>query len=462
MATIIVNPTAASNGSGTLIDPKNTWAGMTWTAGNTYLQVAGTVFSGAQIQITTGGTSEATRVTMGVCEAQTGARITDGSSRARIAWGSAAIPLRTGASTAYVTIDGYEVFGSPSDSFASPCGIYFGSAAAAHADFFRLLNCYVHDVPTTTGGTNGNAIQGFGADAVIRGCLVENAPDDGIWVSGPRALIEHNVVRRIALSGRVAGDCLQMFGDTTFGIEGGVVRWNDFDHSNSTVKQAVIIQGRNSMPGGFLIYGNRMSHVPGLGSGNTLLVGIANAAVFGNEVIGGTFGIIADTATANYLATNARIMGNLVRGPAYGINIGSVSPGAGKIYNNTVLDCTTAGIYVDNDPTVDVRNNIVQGCVVGAALEFGSTENYNCFWNNGTNRTSTGGGAAVLGANSIQVDPRLDALYRLRLGSPCIGAGTYIAGAKHMGGASMNPSAPDMGAYRYREALRTARLRVPV
>jgi parallel beta-helix repeat protein len=52
---IYVNPTAHTNGAGTLSNPLNTWAGVSFTAGNTYLQMAGTTASG-YVMVTGAGT----------------------------------------------------------------------------------------------------------------------------------------------------------------------------------------------------------------------------------------------------------------------------------------------------------------------------------------------------------------------------------------------------------------------
>jgi len=41
---IYIDPSRATNGTGTFADPRNTWAGVTWTAGETYLQREGTTF----------------------------------------------------------------------------------------------------------------------------------------------------------------------------------------------------------------------------------------------------------------------------------------------------------------------------------------------------------------------------------------------------------------------------------
>lgn len=44
MAIIYIDPSSSTNGVGTLNDPRNTWVGVTWTAGNSYLQKCGTYF----------------------------------------------------------------------------------------------------------------------------------------------------------------------------------------------------------------------------------------------------------------------------------------------------------------------------------------------------------------------------------------------------------------------------------
>lgn len=45
MATYYINPEASSTGTGTISDPFRSWASVTWSSGNTYLQKAGTVAS---------------------------------------------------------------------------------------------------------------------------------------------------------------------------------------------------------------------------------------------------------------------------------------------------------------------------------------------------------------------------------------------------------------------------------
>lgn len=46
MATYYIDPTQASDGAGTESDPFNTWASVSWAAGNSYLQMSGTTWAG--------------------------------------------------------------------------------------------------------------------------------------------------------------------------------------------------------------------------------------------------------------------------------------------------------------------------------------------------------------------------------------------------------------------------------
>lgn len=71
---VYIDPSRGVNGAGTLADPRNTWAGVTWTAGETYLQRRGTTFAG-RINVTSGGSSDSARVTLGVYDPATGAEV---------------------------------------------------------------------------------------------------------------------------------------------------------------------------------------------------------------------------------------------------------------------------------------------------------------------------------------------------------------------------------------------------
>ncbi len=109
MATFYIDPSAGVNGNGALATPFNTWASVTWAAGNTYLQKEGTTFNGS-ITITVGGSSEATRVYVGTYTAD-GSILQGTTNRAKLNGAGTRITLRVGAVN-YVTIDSIEVYGT--------------------------------------------------------------------------------------------------------------------------------------------------------------------------------------------------------------------------------------------------------------------------------------------------------------------------------------------------------------
>lgn len=133
-----------------------------------------------------------------------------------------------------------------------------------------------------------------------------------------------------------------------------------------------------------------------------------------------------------------------------------------KIYTSTFAnnalgtDPLTSEISVSGSSSNNnqIKNCVIQGSVLygidfnasasGCVADFNAIRGYSDAVRNGTE------------TNTIITDPLLDASYRPLAGSPCIGAGVYIPGAKHMGGMPMNASSPDIGAYRYHPARNLA------
>lgn len=64
MTTFYIDPSANVNGDGSIESPFNSWDNVTWTAGNSYLQKAGTTFNG-QISIGASGNSLQSRIYLG-------------------------------------------------------------------------------------------------------------------------------------------------------------------------------------------------------------------------------------------------------------------------------------------------------------------------------------------------------------------------------------------------------------
>lgn len=143
-----------------------------------------------------------------------------------------------------------------------------------------------------------------------------------------------------------------------------------------------------------------------------------------------------------------------------------------RFYNNTIIRAGTpvptrgpleeVGIgwrgSTDATPNFDVTNNVFTAHPDAASdypintptsYTTGAIRNNLAYGFAGVAQLFGGGSSSPVPTGSLTSDPILDSNYRPLAGSPCIGAGVYIPGAKHMGGMPMNASSPDIGAYRY-------------
>jgi hypothetical protein len=128
-----------------------------------------------------------------------------------------------------------------------------------------------------------------------------------------------------------------------------------------------------------------------------------------------------------------------------------------KAYGNTILSNGQQGWRAVSGATGGYLRNNVIALNAGYGISSSSPsytidEDYNCVYGNVAGAKEN---VSTSGPNGLSLDPQLDVSYRLSEDSPCVGAGQYIAGVKHFGGVSMNPAAPDIGAFRY-FAARTA------
>lgn len=149
-------------------------------------------------------------------------------------------------------------------------------------------------------------------------------------------------------------------------------------------------------------------------------------------------------------ATNCSVFGNVVDGALCGVLLGTAGSGQScTIANNTMVNIEDYAVYIGASADLAncvLKNNIFVGdgySVYDLTATSWSNEDYNFFYGfaSGTNNHT-------LGANSSTDDPLLDSSYRLLPGSPCIGAGVYIRGARHFGGKRLSSPA-DIGAHKY-------------
>lgn len=439
MAIIYVDPSAAVNGDGTFASPFNTWASVTFAAGNTYLQKAGTTFNG-RILVMSGGSSAADRVIVGSYDPVTGLRTTGGKQRAILNGAGTAQTLRVNQGVNWVWIDNFEVYGTDGTGGGSARGVYFGNGPTLPSHDIELSNLYVHDVRSEAFADNVdcNGIQGFGDRAIIRNCLIERIPSDGIWLQGSDYKIVGNRVTNVSTRS-IYGDCIQTHGDSTMRNDRGYIARNYCDHSNKNSKQ-VIISGGVNYSSATVIEDNYcvMAAYDGIIATSCIFTEAAGATIRRNFCRGGYFGVYPSTSGINVL-THSNICVSNQRG------IGTDTTGL-KALNNIIIGAVLHGIEAGSDATADVRNNVLLNCAIGVRLRGTSTEDCNAFFGNGIDR-QLASGTANWGTRDVFTNPLLDpTTYRPLPGSPLIGAGVNVGPLLDMSGKRF-ARRPSIGAY---------------
>jgi hypothetical protein len=404
MATIYIDPTRSTNGTGTFSDPRNTWSGVTWTAGNTYLQKAGTTWTSAgtaAISVSVTGTS-GSRITLGSYDGGNAQPTTE---KAYVRGGTRyGIQLQTGVN--FVTIQDFDI-ANVGDGTNTNFGITWVATNDTTDSSVYVYRCDIHDlVPSASVDVNG--ISARGANNIIADCRFWNIPTDAMFGRGNNFLIERNYATMINTDGRNQGDCFQVGGsgaDST----GLIVRNNYFDASNGQGKQAVIIESVGS------------AHTI---SDNTL-IGAVNAqqGIFSDAPVTVERNFIYDCIHGVRVNGGASTIRNNVL-----INNKSDNQDYKAIWlnsdghtaeNNTMVTAFTklfrqSGVYVDDDDTGHtIKNNIIVGFYWG--IRTGGTslqeEAYNCFFNNEVD-VADDGNARSLGTGSFVENPLFDPRYK--------------------------------------------------
>ena len=125
------------------------------------------------------------------------------------------------------------------------------------------------------------------------------------------------------------------------------------------------------------------------------------------------------------------------------------------VYNNTLVRNALGTDPLNSEISVSgpsanntlVKNNIIQGAVL-YGVNFDSVSSTGCVAEKNAIRGYSDAVRNGTETSTIDTDPLLGSDYRLRDGSPCIRAGVYIPGVRHMGGKKLK-SVPDIGAYPY-------------
>lgn len=272
----------------------------------------------------------------------------------------------------------------------------------------------------------------------------------------------------LTVANNSATDCLES--SVSAGI-GGFMSLAGFSSAEVYENNANNIQGAagfcNVFYGSFHIYNNTGNGIDTTTiDGNGLLFdhGCVNCRAHGNKFlnVNGKTGVANSGVGIMVLdATTINCYGNIVDGCKWGVHLGAAGSGQScQIANNTIIGCTDGAVFTTATADLSnctVKNNVFVGdgySVYDQTAVAWSAENYNCFYG-----FASGTSNHTLGAQSSTTNPLLDASYRLTAASPCRGAGTYIAGARHFGGKALRGN-PDIGAHRYFDARQLAAARL--
>ncbi len=448
MTTYYIDPTAAAGGNGlTPATAFDSWADVTFVAGNIYLQKAGTTFTTVpQYQMITVGVTgtEASPIILGAYDPATGMRVTGGDQRAKIDGTGSGITVRVSV-VDWITVENFEIFGTDANTVGATraIGLYLGSQESATANHCTVFNCYIHDInPTLYTAADSNGIQAFGSYNVIDSCIIENIREDGIWIQGAYNRIVNNTISNVSL-GSTRGDCIQITGASVLANVGSYIGYNTLDHSNKNSKQVIICGGIGYASNAIIEHNYCvMATYDNVISTTCIFSEAANSVIRNNVTIGGYFGIYVNEAADN------KIYGNVVKNSIRGFNPGTNATDT-IITNNLISGHSVHGIYSDIYTSTIVKNNVIMNCATGVAMESGIGEDYNIYYNNTTDKALLGG-AASWGANSQNIDPLLSSTYHPFPDSPCLDGGADLGYMRDMEGKQCKKH---IGAYGYARVI---------
>lgn len=401
MATFYIDPDYGPGGDGTEATPFDSWADVTWTAGNTYLQKRGTTFNGS-IAPTTSGTATA-RITIS-------------------AYGSGALPIVQGGANQdaldmgrsgtrnYIDVSYLDLRGGTGTSRS---GLFSQAGAATTVRENTVKYCKIK-------AANGAAVAIRGDGWVIEHNTIYDSEIDGISGDFRNATIRYNTISGND-TGLTNGDGIQLFGTHDCGLV--EVYGNKITHPASSPKQAILL---TCASGAARVFLNDVQ-----GGTSAIALEVPGAEFWGNKVYGATNGV-------SILAANVRVMGNIIYDVSGGVIFTDTDGTAATIYGNTFKDVTLRAIY-NTVGTVSwiAKNNIFLSCAQAIYVQDSITfeSDYNDFFDcdtpfriNGTDYATLALYAAATSqeANGIDDDPDLNSGYAPQAAA-LSGAGTRIA-----------------------------------
>jgi hypothetical protein len=452
MATFYIDPTGA-NGDGSLATPFNSWASVTWTAGNTYLQKAGTTFKG-QIKPTADGTRNA-RIVIGSYpgDGNWPYAIVDGTGIDR--------PICIQNSRAYITIQDFEGFGGLGTAIIS-------SESTTAASNIIIQRCYVHGAITT--GSDSNGINLYCDDLLIKDCIVSYLPDDNIWINGARPIVENTIsVGPGQKASANTGDCIQFNVITGNAIVRKCILRNERDKqcvvvSNAALPAYLIIEDCVMSGGAYCVNTNGTAAIVRRCRIRSETPSDPTTIVFQ----AGIYHVGSDaqplTVKSCYIDCN-NIAQSAIRVNANGSNTVVVTIENCTLRDNAFTNFTGLISISGTGTTVNIKNNILICKIVGgtfttinggASITFTLTNNI--FHREYSGMVELGGTsyatiaaleAGGKGSNNRQGDALLDSSGQIPAASPAVGNGAHVGyGLDLNKNQFANP--PSIGAFEYR------------
>ena len=430
MATIFINPNSATNGVGSLIDPKNVWpTSGAFVPGNTYLQMEGTTAVGT---VTCNvDSSAAPPMVFGTYEPLTGRQLTGTSRRAAINGNGGDRGLFLQEAAKNIIVDSLEVHnaklrGIHKDTTGQSVSLYAG---------VTIRNCDVHDVRFADQATPTQAINMCGSGNVIEDCVIHDLDRSGIIPVATGIVIRRNKIYNVGQYWLV--DCIQLIDCVD-----ALVYDNDLSKTTNNDKACIMIQagsGNRIIANKIYVYGDGVINDGGGG-----IVGInaqgANSLIAANDVVhhGGIAIAVSGTGDGSMVRGN-RITELRAAAQAgmscIGISISRPNvtarhntiyapnrlPGAaaGDMRGFSMSSGASAGIKVDHNAVIGWRYGLLRFGANGSYTTYGR----NAFWQCDSNIVDVSFNSQAAGPNDIASDPKLAGSLRPYIDSPLFTSG---------------------------------------
>lgn len=486
MATFYIDPSAVVNGDGTELSPFNTWASVTWAAGNICLQKRGTTFTGG-ISPSASGT-DALPIRLG-------------------AYGDRMLPkpklLRsTGVNCITLNDKGRIWFDDFDISIPTTSGSGIGIEAYATNNTLvnvRFRNCDIHDCwgngvslfsvnvggpvvqrivfdrCTFTGnGGHGSIVYGAVNGVIYRRCLFDRNGQrvDTHGASSFAHRWSGGVAGLTLVSGTRYSKVLDTAFLTSLGLGGTVQAVYRIVRNAGTIKE-LVGNGTTTTPAtgefGFSGAGGTVYFDFGetIAPGQTVWIFIEEAKRIRYEYcefkntnrisIEGA-GIQADDASSVVvhgchvhdnegpgvvlnLGTGSKVLSSIIENNALGGVYGAIASSS-EASNNTIVNNGTNGVeWAFSSANCVTSNNVIQGHTNAINGPASTTAANNAIRSN-TNAVAGG----VTASGTVVADPLLTAGHMLTVNSPLLGAGTHLGYRRDRAG-RQRPNPPSIGAY---------------